>query len=402
MRGLAVLLLGLASVIFIAWPQNDLIANIIGMAAIAAVCLSAILGLLIRLTLIRHLTLQHSFVGNETFAKRKIPSQLRLTKSGVPPFFGVEVAYRFKQKPVHWRRHFYNGAEPINRTRYLSGEVVFPHRGLWELDGFLLSLKDALGLCSYDWAYQTKSSIEVFAPPVEIDPLPVMASSAKSGDQLSLSRERSGDLFDLKQYDPSDGTKRILWKAFARSRQLVVRRPEPAVMPEGELAIYLVADRFQDFIAAAVQSYIKQLLANDIAVLFGTDGADGIKIRPEEMNTAINASVWHPSAGSGKEFENYLQALETTFSDVNRVVVFISEGFSNRSSMESAASSRGILCSFVVVPSKILGRGPTSAIPLGSLNFSLNPSDSQTIFCQPREIDSSYEMAGTHQVGPVF
>jgi hypothetical protein len=194
---------------------------------------------------------------------------------------------------------------------------------------------DALGLSRMTWDYPIEASIEVSAANIPIKALPVVAASSRAGDELSVSQERSGDLYDLKPYDPNDGVKRILWKTYAKSGQLVVRRPEPAMIPEGEVAIYLIASREEDYVAGALQSYLKMLHDNQIVVLFGTDGLNSISQEhagspgetsycstPENIQRAINRSAWSPNAGQATDFQDFLESVEGPGRRIHQVVVF--------------------------------------------------------------------------------
>ena len=136
--------------------------------------------------------------------------------------------------------------------------------------------------------------------------------------------------------------KRILWKTYAKSGQLVVRRPEPAVIPEGEVAVYLVAGADEDHVAGALLGYLNQLEESRVVVLFGTDGFGSMKgpafyhdprrphaapnnaftSVPQQMLSAMNQSVWNELAGTGRGFGRYLQALDEATRRVSQVIVF--------------------------------------------------------------------------------
>ena len=53
---------------------------------------------------------------------------------------------------------------------------------------------------------------------------------------------QSGSPYDLRPYAPGDPLRFILWKVFARTRELVVRAPERALSPAQQAVAYLVTD----------------------------------------------------------------------------------------------------------------------------------------------------------------
>ncbi|MCB0324688.1 MAG: hypothetical protein KDD69_13995, partial [Bdellovibrionales bacterium] len=135
-------------------------------------------------------------------------------------------------------------------------------------------------------------------------------------------------------------------KTYAKSGELVVRRPEPAIIPEGEVAVYLIAGRADDATAGALQHYLDVLEQQQITVLFGTDGlhyqpqpgldrieqgADDVGAHGgtlyycsdrDEIQRAINRSVWSRTVGTGTEFEAFLESLASNNRPVHNVIVF--------------------------------------------------------------------------------
>ncbi len=342
-RGLVVIGAALLLYFILALPQQDLIANIIsgGVLVVCAITVPAIYW--IRFHLGRKLRAEIHFDQNEAISRKQLRAGIILYSSNIPPLFSLSVSRRFHQRGAHSPLHLVKGREKeTEERRYLLDLVTFPHRGLWQVDGLQLSLGDAFGLTRLSWKLPVSGSVEVSAATIAIRPLPIVAASARSGDQLNQSKDRSGDPFDIKAYDPSDGIRKILWKTYAKSGQLMVRRPEPAVIPEGEVAIYLVAAKNDDVVAGALQSYLKQLVENQITIIFGTDGfaienppsataprqsalvneTEAFSTDPENIQRAINRSVWSPACGTGSGFSHYLESLISSKRYIERVIIF--------------------------------------------------------------------------------
>ena len=328
-----------------AFSERDLAAIQVGVATAGAIAAFALVALLLRIRLQRTVTARCRFDEVHAYSSASVPGGVVLDKCPILSFYELDVVRRFTKPGVISPHHIVKGSDRPARRRYLIDAVRFPHRGLWSLDSLNLSLSDIAGMVRLSWRLPVQSSIEVAAPTIPIRPLPILVSSARAGDELSFSQERSGDPFDMKAYDPSDGVKRIMWKVYARSQQLVVRRPEPAVIPEGELALYLVAGRNEDYVAGALQGYLEQLEDEQITVIFGTDGLAGksessgtenrtkqrqiaISSGPQyctgmsEIRRAIIHSVWSETVGTGSGFAGYLNSLTAANKPMQRVVVF--------------------------------------------------------------------------------
>lgn len=360
-RGVLVVGFGTLAVRLFAIAEFDLVADVLGKSLLALCVLTVLFAFFFRLRLGSRIRVEPRFDSEQAISKRPVAAGLILEQSGIPPYFSVRVQRRFLQPGVGSPVHVVRGAAPEDGKRYLLDTILFPHRGLWELESIDFQLSDTLGLSRFTWRAPNTAGIEVRAETIPIHPLPVVASSSRAGDELSQSRERSGDLFDIKAYDPSDGVKRILWKTFAKSGQLVVRRPEPAVIPEGELALYLVAGPDDDYVAGALQDYLRQLEQNQIVVLFGTDGmhepkadlAGGILSSREDIQRAVNRCVWSRESGTGRDFGSFLSALQASDRMLRHVVVFAPESGEWLPPMLGLASSSSVKLSVAVVPESL-------------------------------------------------
>ncbi len=96
--------------------------------------------------------------------------------------------------------------------------------------------------------------------------------SLTHGDMLSHPAGRpQGDRVDLRQYTGSDSLRMILWKVYARSRNLYVRVPEQALSYSKKACLYLVTGSDDEASAGFCRGLIEQrLLGSDW--LFGTTG----------------------------------------------------------------------------------------------------------------------------------
>jgi hypothetical protein len=93
------------------------------------------------------------------------------------------------------------------------------------------------------------------------------------GDALSHpAGPQHGELLEMRRYAYGDPLRHVLWKAFARTRKLLVRTPERAITPQPSAVAYLVSGPGDEPTAGAARFFVEEgLLGADF--LFLADGA---------------------------------------------------------------------------------------------------------------------------------
>ena len=366
LRGLYAIVLSVFALEIFALRQSDLIASILGGSIVMLLLFAIICILVARVKLGKSLKVEVFFSRAHPVSNSYVEAGIEIHNCSIPPLCRLTIQRIFENKGAIAPIHVVKGSSDSTNVRRLIDSVVFPHRGLWKVSGLKISIADALGFVSLEWTMPIQATIDVSAQDVPIVALPVLATSSKSGDIINQASNRTGDLFDIKQYDPSDGVKKILWKTFAKTGSLVVRRPEPAVIPEGEIAVYLVAGAEDDHVAGALQSYLRQLENQDINVLFGTDGIcdtqtlratdepTAFLIDPESIKESINRTVWSSKSGTAEDFLAYVEALQLHFRFAPHILVFGNETSNQWSTKVIEVAERlGIKISIAVVPEKL-------------------------------------------------
>lgn len=328
LRGLLAAVVATLALKFIAVPEMDLVTFSIAGPVLFFVLLSSLATFFFAARIKKRITAEVTYDKSGLRSNTIISFGILFRGSSVPPFFTLAVSRNFEPGQALTKDYYLKGGEsPLNGRRIID-TIRFPHRGVWNLKSLSFELVDPFGFCSRSWTQDLSRSLSVSPPQLRIRPLPVIASSSKAGDEMSLPKERTGDLFDIKQYDPADGVSRILWKTYARTRELYVRRPEPAIIPEGEVAIYLVAGRYEDHVASAAMSYIDYLIANDIVVLFGTDGSSAERLfasARDDIMTMIQEGATSSQAGSANGFSSFVNELSGSNRDMKQFVIFASK-----------------------------------------------------------------------------
>jgi len=112
-----------------------------------------------------------------------------------------------------------------------------------------------------------------------------------SGEGLSHpSGQPLGDLLDMRGYGYGDPLRHVLWKAFARTRQLLVRTPERALVPSPSAAAFFIAGADDEASASVARLFIEDGLLGT-QFLFGTDQAQQPATRSAEALELLVGSV---------------------------------------------------------------------------------------------------------------
>ena len=179
--------------------------------------------------------------------------------------------------------------------------VIFPHRGNWIIDEAIAEFSDRFKLWIFQFDIQLeeqKATLVVYPANQSSLNYPIIQSTEREGDTSISTTQTSGDMYDVKRYHPSDGMRKIIWKVFARSGELLSRHPEPTMTPEGKSVIFACGGAFHDSAYSA---------AADYARLRQQDGFEVI----------ISGSTFINSNGVKSSDEFLLQSIETAFNNTS-------------------------------------------------------------------------------------
>ena len=161
-------------------------------------------------------------------------------------------------------------------------EVVLPHlRGRYNCLRRRFLVGDIFGLTSVGLPRRSRRPVRVL--PARAQFSATVLTHVVAGDLVANPRGTTeGEMLDVRRYAQGDPLRRVLWKAYARTRQLLVRTPEAAVTPSPSCAAYMVAGPCDEPTASTARFFVENgLLGKDFA--FGADGS------PEPTNSAEEA-----------------------------------------------------------------------------------------------------------------
>lgn len=120
------------------------------------------------------------------------------------------------------------------------------------------------------------------------------------GDALSWpTGPAEGEPLEMRRYVYGDPLRHVLWKAFARTRKLLVRTPERAITPRPSSVAYLVSGPGDEAMAGAARFFIEEgLLGKDF--VFCADGAASLAHSLEEAtDQIIHSARFRDRGGEG-------------------------------------------------------------------------------------------------------
>ncbi|MCB9029569.1 MAG: DUF58 domain-containing protein [Deltaproteobacteria bacterium] len=296
------------------------------------------------------------------FSNSNITSVLKLSPISIPPLYSLSAKIIFSEDSIQTTTFQLKGSS--DKARLITENLVFPHRGEWKVEKILFSFEDLFGLSKLSWEIQTHSAaFRIFPKRKLFQALPILSSSQTVGDTIQSHQERTGDPFDLKKYHPSDGMRKILWKVYAKSGELISRHPERSMTPEGKVLIFAAATRRDDDTVSMALQYMESLDELDLDVYFASLG-----LKKSEQQIAITPDQAENQALQ-TAFEANFKPEEALIRDVQELV-----DFTNNSSDSSTISH------LLVFTSEQSAREVGSIEALQALGNYLNLQQIQPIF----------------------
>jgi hypothetical protein len=184
----------------------------------------------------------------------------------------------------------------FHRVGMRMKEFVTAHRrGVYDHVTRRFHIGDLFGLSSVTFEKRSEKTFRV---------LPAMgrgqmslAMRMISGEGISHPEgEPVGDRVEMRRYAPGDPLRLVLWKTYARTRNLLVRTEERAIAPNPSTVGYLVAGTQDEPAASTARLFVEQdLLGEDY--VFGADGSNFNADTRNEALKQIVESVEHQDNG---------------------------------------------------------------------------------------------------------
>ncbi|KIG19209.1 hypothetical protein DB30_04674 [Enhygromyxa salina] len=203
----------------------------------------------------------------------------------------------------------------------LREEVIASRRGRVGAVVRELEIGDIFGLSQIRLRVAEQRKVR-FVPSVgQLQRVDVIRGMAGGDDISHPEGPQEGELYDLRAYTPGDPIRFVLWKVFARTRQLVVRAPERALSPIRQTCAYLVAGGSDEPAAGAARLAV-ELGALGTDWVLGADGSNDDATRKDQAVDVLARSAEVQEPVGGKGLGAFLQRRGQAAS-IGRAVVFV-------------------------------------------------------------------------------
>lgn len=194
-------------------------------------------------------------------------------------------------------------------SRTGRSEVILPRRRGWFSSvRRRISVRDALGLCQVSWTAIEKADVRFLPSRGALDQMNLLEGLAGGDDLSDPGGTPEGDRVDMRQYVQGDSPRMILWKVYARSRKLLVRVPERAIMAKPRSCGYLVAGEGDEAGAGMMRVILERGFLGE-NWRFGADGSpEPAGILHEALEILVRSGSFPPDGQTG--IQTFLQQAE--------------------------------------------------------------------------------------------
>lgn len=200
-------------------------------------------------------------------------------------------------------------------------ERVTPRRrGVYDAIVRELEVGDVFGLAAIRFRHTQAAALRVLPATGALRDVRVVRGLA-GGDALSHpDGEPVGERVDMRRYGEGDPIRYVLWKVYARTREVMVRTPERSFSPSRQTVAYLVSGEGDPPAAGAARVAVESgAMGGDW--LLGADGAGQIADAPAAALELILRSAASPAAAAGEGLARFLDAAEV--GSGRRAMVFV-------------------------------------------------------------------------------
>lgn len=141
-------------------------------------------------------------------------------------------------------------------------------RAQYRIRGYLFSFEDYLQFFRFSFFKGAKKAFYLYSQQREVSSVDIPPSKAREElEKVKTSKRVEGDFLNYKDFESGDDVRRIVWKIFAKNKELVVRIPE--VINPYASHVHLFAS-FQNSILASDSKYAVGMLDYYKDIIFNT------------------------------------------------------------------------------------------------------------------------------------
>lgn len=204
------------------------------------------------------------------------------------------------------------------RQRRCHETAIPERRGAFERVRRRIEVSDAFRLTKITLLHDEATSAHCLPSVGGLKKMNVIRSLSSGDSFPNPTSAAEGDRSDLRRYSPGDPVRYILWRVFAKTRQLVIRVPERAQSIATKAVAYLVAGDGDEAAAGTARMVLESgALGNDW--VFGADGSTTDARALDAAHGLLASSARVAPTGSGAGLAAFLER----HSGAGRVLVFV-------------------------------------------------------------------------------
>ncbi|MBQ9242027.1 MAG: DUF58 domain-containing protein [Proteobacteria bacterium] len=182
-----------------------------------------------------------------------------------------------------------------------AGETLHPTgRGRFSQLSRKVTVRDIFGMTEISFTLSQPVSLVIQPAKGQFELISLQTRA--SGDGYSHPEgDPRGELVEMRRYQAGDPLRLVLWKVFARSRKLVVRAPEPAIVEEQDVFVYFISGDQDENSATLARSFLSSLGREESKdMYFAADGARRlVSDEHEGMSDLIDSAAHRSEGGQG-------------------------------------------------------------------------------------------------------
>ena len=168
----------------------------------------------------------------------------------------------------------------------------------------VIEVRDVFGLTRVRVRLASPARIWILPNPGRLSDAHVVVTRAGGDGTPHPAGEPEGDRAEIRRYAPGDSARDVLWKTFARTGLLMVRKPERALEPARQVSAYLMADARDEAAAAAARLALESGALGE-GWRFGADGARAVA---RTLSDALHAVAESGSASGPTQLGAFLES----------------------------------------------------------------------------------------------
>jgi uncharacterized protein (DUF58 family) len=163
----------------------------------------------------------------------------------------------------------------------------------------VIEVRDVFGLTRVRLRAARAARLWILPNPHRLANAQVVVTRAGGDGVAHPAGSPEGDRVDLRRYAPGDSARDVLWKTFARTGLLMVRKPERSLEPARQVSAYLMADPRDEAAAAAARLALESGALGE-GWRFGADGASAVaRTLGDALHAVAESGAAHGPTGLG-------------------------------------------------------------------------------------------------------